>query len=496
MDGITTLYNYIMSYLTAILCVVTTALVFIIVTHLHGSRHLKQFKKEENLEDLLNWLRYVQRWTHSTTLELVWTVIPTIILIAIAIPSFILLYSLDEIVDTQSVVKVIGFQWYWKYEYPVLHELQEEVTTFSYLSYMLPFDDLTEDKNRRLLEVDSPLVLPTNVNSKLVITAKDVLHSFAVPALGLKMDAVPGRLNQITVHIFKSGMFYGQCSELCGVNHGFMPIVVAAVDLPTFEQFLSKCSKLPDTLPSTSENTSNSECVSCKIIEPECIPCKIIESECIPCKINTECVPCSTYGACGENMSELIRYTESLCTSEACHVPTPKIAEHVLAPIRTGLGFYPIDIPYLEGEEKDKLIEELKEFNSNRAKILHDTWEVLAEIYYNPFIEEQETFLKPYRLNNLQYYIQHTLIYDFLFERYQKGEGLLAPESFYVYVTNHLLDENHPDYIKLITFTKQDYITKLLEAAQLPESPFYKYKEEIKLENELIANLSSSTEDN
>jgi len=249
MDGITTLYNYIMSYLTAILCVVTTALVFIIVTHLHGSRHLKQFKKEENLEDLLNWLRYVQRWTHSTTLELVWTVIPTIILIAIAIPSFILLYSLDEIVDTQSVVKVIGFQWYWKYEYPVLHELQEEVTTFSYLSYMLPFDDLTEDKNRRLLEVDSPLVLPTNVNSKLVITAKDVLHSFAVPALGLKMDAVPGRLNQITVHIFKSGMFYGQCSELCGVNHGFMPIVVAAVDLPTFEQFLSKCSKLPNILP-------------------------------------------------------------------------------------------------------------------------------------------------------------------------------------------------------------------------------------------------------
>lgn len=247
MDGITTLYNYIMSYLTAILFVVTTALVFIIVTHLHGSRHLKQFKKEENLEDILNWLRFVQRWTHSTTLELVWTVIPTIILIAIAIPSFILLYSLDEIVDTQSIVKVIGFQWYWKYEYPVLNELQEDVVTFSYLSYMLPFDDLTTDKNRRLLEVDSPLILPTNVNSKLVITAKDVLHSFAVPALGLKMDAVPGRLNQITVHIFKSGMFYGQCSELCGVNHGFMPIVVAAVDLPTFEQFLAKCAGLDKT---------------------------------------------------------------------------------------------------------------------------------------------------------------------------------------------------------------------------------------------------------
>ena len=241
MDGIVSLYNYIMTYLTAILCVVTTALIFIILIHLHGERHLKQFKKEENLEELLNWLKYLQRWTHSTVLELVWTIIPTIILIAIAIPSFILLYSLDEIVDTQSVVKIIGYQWYWKYEYPVMDVSKDDVVTFSYLSYMLPFDDLTNEKNRRLLEVDAPLVLPTNVNSKLVITAKDVLHSFAVPALGLKMDAVPGRLNQITVHIFKSGMFYGQCSELCGVNHGFMPIAVAAVDFNTFEHFLAQC---------------------------------------------------------------------------------------------------------------------------------------------------------------------------------------------------------------------------------------------------------------
>ncbi len=92
-------------------------------------------------------------------------------------------------------------------------------------------------------------MLPTNVNSKLVITAKDVLHSFAIPALGIKMDAVPGRLNQITVHIFKSGMFYGQCSELCGVNHGFMPIVLAAVDFNIFEHFLSECSGVSSPTP-------------------------------------------------------------------------------------------------------------------------------------------------------------------------------------------------------------------------------------------------------
>jgi cytochrome c oxidase subunit 2 len=249
MDGIVSLYNYIMTYLTSILFIVTTALLFIIVIHLHGERHLKQFKNEEDLDELLNWMKYLQRWTHSTILELVWTIIPTIILIAIAIPSFILLYSLDEIVDTQSVVKIIAYQWYWKYEYPVMDINNDDVVTFSYLSYMLPFDDLTEEKNRRLLEVDAPLVLPTNVNSKLVITAKDVLHSFAIPALGIKMDAVPGRLNQVTVHIFKSGMFYGQCSELCGVNHGFMPIVLAAVDFNTFEHFLAECSGLEPQTP-------------------------------------------------------------------------------------------------------------------------------------------------------------------------------------------------------------------------------------------------------
>eukprot|EP01099_Mayorella_cantabrigiensis_P003636 TRINITY_DN274_c0_g2_i6.p1 TRINITY_DN274_c0_g2~~TRINITY_DN274_c0_g2_i6.p1 ORF type:complete len:369 (-),score=-22.65 TRINITY_DN274_c0_g2_i6:101-1207(-) len=240
MEGITALYNYIMGFLIGILCVVTSALVIIIFFHLHGRRHVHQYKFEKNLDLLIDWLKYVQRWTHSTMLELVWTIVPTTILIAIAIPSFILLYSLDEIVDTQTVIKVTAFQWYWKYEYPVIDPNTGDVINFSYLSYMLPTEDLTEVNNLRLLEVDMPLVAPINVNIKFIITSKDVIHSFAIPALGIKMDAVPGRLNQVTVHIYKPGIYFGQCSELCGVNHAFMPIALHAVDFNTFENFLLK----------------------------------------------------------------------------------------------------------------------------------------------------------------------------------------------------------------------------------------------------------------
>ena len=240
MEGITALYNYIMSFLAGILCVVTMALILIIFYHLHGQRHINQYRLETNLNLLIEWLKYLQRWTHSTILELVWTIIPTIILIAIAIPSFILLYSLDEIVDTQTVIKVTAFQWYWKYEYPVIDVTTGDVINFSYLSYMIPTPDLTEENNLRLLEVDMPLVVPINVNVKFIITSKDVIHSFAVPALGIKMDAVPGRLNQVTVHIYKPGIYFGQCSELCGVNHAFMPIALHAVDFNTFENFLLK----------------------------------------------------------------------------------------------------------------------------------------------------------------------------------------------------------------------------------------------------------------
>ena len=241
MEGIIGLYNYIMLYLVGILFFVTAALLLIINDHLDGNRYNQVFDSEDNKESI-KWLRYVKSWTHSTILELVWTIIPTIILIAIAVPSFILLYALDEIVDTQCVVKIIGYQWYWRFEYPITLDEELDVLNVYYYSYMKPYDELTEEWPLRLLEVDMPLILPQGVNIKLIITAKDVLHSFAIPSLGIKMDAVPGRLNQVTVFIFKSGIYYGQCSELCGVNHAFMPIVLHVISYDIFQNFLFKIS--------------------------------------------------------------------------------------------------------------------------------------------------------------------------------------------------------------------------------------------------------------
>lgn len=239
MEGIIGLYNYVMIYLTGILFFVTTALLFIINTHLDGARHVKQMQSVSK-EEFIVWLRYVKSWTHSTPLELFWTILPTIILLAIAIPSFILLYALDEIVDTQCVVKVIGYQWFWKYEYPINLDEELEIINVSYFSYMIPEDELSEKYPARLLEADMPLVIPHTCNVKIVVTAKDVIHSFAVPGLGVKMDGIPGRLNQVTVFVFKPGVYFGQCSELCGVNHAFMPIVVHAISFDVFEQFLYK----------------------------------------------------------------------------------------------------------------------------------------------------------------------------------------------------------------------------------------------------------------
>ena len=164
-------------------------------------------------------------------------------MIAIAVPSFVLLYALDEIVDCPCVVKVIAYQWYWKYEYPIEIGFgnDSEVKNISYLSYMVPTEDLKPHLNYysgnqwfRLLDVDAPLMLPHSVNTKLIITAKDVLHSFAVPSLGVKMDAVPGRLNQVTVFIIEPGIYYGQCSELCGINHAFMPIMLHSISFDCF----------------------------------------------------------------------------------------------------------------------------------------------------------------------------------------------------------------------------------------------------------------------
>jgi cytochrome c oxidase subunit 2 len=159
----------------------------------------------------------ISQLVHGTLLEIIWTITPAIILMFIALPSFALLYSLDEVLDASYTFKVTGNQWFWHYETPFGDEFD---------SYMKK--DLTTGYFR-LLEADNVLMVPTLVYLRFIITSADVLHSFAVPSLGIKVDAVPGRLNSASTYIQRQGFFTGQCSELCGVDHAFMPINIVAV---------------------------------------------------------------------------------------------------------------------------------------------------------------------------------------------------------------------------------------------------------------------------
>lgn len=178
-----------------------------------------------------------QRIVHGTTIEIIWTIFPSIILMFIAIPSFALLYSMDEVVvDPAITIKAIGHQWYWTYEYSDYNSSDEQSLTFD--SYMIPEDDL-ELGQLRLLEVDNRVVVPAKTHLRLIVTSADVLHSWAVPSLGVKCDAVLGRLNQISILVQREGVYYGQCSEICGTNHAFMPIVVEAVTLKDYADWVS-----------------------------------------------------------------------------------------------------------------------------------------------------------------------------------------------------------------------------------------------------------------
>uniref|UniRef100_A0A5A5A544 Cytochrome c oxidase subunit 2 n=3 Tax=Otariidae TaxID=9702 RepID=A0A5A5A544_ARCGZ len=172
--------------------------------------------------------------THTSTMdaqevETVWTILPAIILIMIALPSLRILYIMDEINNPSLTVKTMGHQWYWTYEYTDYEDL-------SFDSYMIPTQELKPGE-LRLLEVDNRVVLPMEMTIRMLISSEDVLHSWAVPSLGLKTDAIPGRLNQTTLMAMRPGLYYGQCSEICGSNHSFMPIVIESVPLSCFEKW-------------------------------------------------------------------------------------------------------------------------------------------------------------------------------------------------------------------------------------------------------------------
>jgi cytochrome c oxidase subunit 2 len=170
--------------------------------------------------------------SHNTPLEILWTVIPIIALITISVPSMRILYFIDKSQDTEMTLKITGHQWYWEYEYP-----QDPHLRFD--SYIIKDQDLKPDQ-KRLLEVDNEVVLPINKNIKLLITSADVIHSWAVPSFGIKTDAVPGRVNETWVKINAPGKYYGQCSELCGVGHAFMPIAIRAVTEEEYNAWLDQ----------------------------------------------------------------------------------------------------------------------------------------------------------------------------------------------------------------------------------------------------------------
>ena len=175
---------------------------------------------------------------HHTSLELIWTIIPTIILIFVAVPSFALLYAVDELHNPKITIKALGNQWYWSYEFSdYLFNNPEE--TMKIDSYMVLEDDLQKGQFR-LLEVDERIVLPEAISIRVLVTSRDVIHSWAIPSLGIKMDACPGRLNQVGMFIRRKGVYFGQCSELCGINHAFMPIVIEAIDFDDFREWILK----------------------------------------------------------------------------------------------------------------------------------------------------------------------------------------------------------------------------------------------------------------
>nr|CAI59720.1 cytochrome c oxidase subunit II [Micropsectra appendica]CBL58213.1 cytochrome c oxidase subunit 2 [Micropsectra appendica] len=198
-------------------------LILILVTTLVGYLMMALFFNSLNNRFLL----------HGQTIEVIWTILPAIILLFIAFPSLRILYLLDEINNPSISLKTIGHQWYWSYEYSDFNNIEFD-------SYMMSSNNID---SFRLLDVDNRIVLPINNQIRILVTATDVLHSWTIPSLGVKIDANPGRLNQTNFFINRPGLYFGQCSEICGANHSFMPIVIESVPSNFFVKWIEKISE-------------------------------------------------------------------------------------------------------------------------------------------------------------------------------------------------------------------------------------------------------------
>jgi cytochrome c oxidase subunit 2 len=215
MDAIHGLHNYLLVIITAIMLFVLGLLIYVCV----------RFSAKANPTP--------SKTTHNTALEVAWTVVPILILITIAIPSFRLIYFQREIPQADMTIKATGHQWYWSYEYP-------DQDGISFDSAMLTDAEAAEKNVPRLLATDNEVVVPTGKIVRLIVTAGDVIHGWTIPAFGAKIDAIPGRLNEEWFKVEKDGVYYGQCSELCGKDHAFMPIMVRAVPQADFDLWVAK----------------------------------------------------------------------------------------------------------------------------------------------------------------------------------------------------------------------------------------------------------------
>lgn len=214
MDDIIWFHDFLLLIITVIVVLVTALLAIVAL----------RFNRKSNPNP--------SKTTHNTLLEVAWTVIPVMILVVIAIPSFRLLYKQVVIPEAELTVKAVGYQWYWGYEYPDHGDI-------SIISNMIP-DDQLQPGQPRLLAADYDLVVPVDTTVRVIVTAADVIHAFAVPSFGVKIDAIPGRLNETWFRAERTGMFYGQCSELCGTRHAFMPISVKVVTREEFDEWVAQ----------------------------------------------------------------------------------------------------------------------------------------------------------------------------------------------------------------------------------------------------------------
>lgn len=217
MEDINAFHNLMLPIITAIVVLVFVLLAWVVI----------RYNRQSNPNP--------SRFSHNTTIEVIWTVVPILILVVISVPSLRLLYFTDRIPEADLTVKAIGYQWYWGYEYP------DQNIAFD--AIMLERDEAKKAGLPALLATDYAMVVPVNTNVKVLVTAQDVIHNWAMPAFGIKMDAVPGRLNETWFRAEKEGLYYGQCSELCGVRHAFMPIMVKVVSQDVYEQWAAAASE-------------------------------------------------------------------------------------------------------------------------------------------------------------------------------------------------------------------------------------------------------------